>query len=191
MAQQDLSTSDSSATEAFNINTDAINKQYLEESDKRIRYDSNDQCLEVNKTNSKLLCAPHGPLDKLLLAAIPYIESLKGHPFHTSGWDCNKTSKHMHGELNGLKGKLAGIIRTIAAPKEAEANWIEKIISKARLGERFFEACTHGYDNNEGKSGERNGQDGFYGGSSEKLFSLMKKWRSEGSLKGLELAVEV
>jgi cyclohexanone monooxygenase len=51
----------------------------------------------------------------------------------------------------------------------------------------FLEQCTPGYYNNEGKPGERSGQNGFYGGGSEAFFKLLRDWRAEGSLAGLEL----
>ena len=86
-----------------------------------------------------------------------------------------------------VKHAIDNDIRTLEASEAAEAKWVETIISKARMGTRFFEACTPGYYNNEGKPGERSGQDGFYGGSSDEFFRLMKSWREEGSLEGLEL----
>ena len=45
-----------------------------------------------------------------------------------------------------------------------------------------------GYYNNEGKPGERSGQNGFYGGGSVEFFQLLQEWRDAGELQGLELA---
>jgi len=97
----------------------------------------------------------------------------------------NELSQHIayllgHAVENGIE--------TIEASEEAEAEWVRTIISLARLGQKFFEECTPGYYNNEGKPGERSGQNGPYGGGSEAFFKLLKDWREEGSLRGLELA---
>ena len=61
------------------------------------------------------------------------------------------------------------------------------IISLARMGMDFLENCTPGYYNNEGKPGERSGQNGFYGGGSVAFFKVLQDWREAGGLKGLEL----
>ncbi len=79
-------------------------------------------------------------------------------------------------------------VRTIEASAEAEAEWVETILELARLGRRFLEECTPGYYNNEGKPGERSGQNASYGAGSPAFFELLARWREEGSLAGLELA---
>ena len=78
-------------------------------------------------------------------------------------------------------------IRTIEVSQEAEDAWVETVIRKAQLRRKFFEECTPGYYNNEGKPGERSGQNGFYGGGSEEYFRLLREWRAGGDLPGLEL----
>ena len=77
-------------------------------------------------------------------------------------------------------------LRTIEVSAEAEADWVETIIRLARFGRQFLEDCTPGYYNNEGKPAERSGQNGFYGGGSVAFFQLLKDWRDEGGLRGLE-----
>ena len=77
--------------------------------------------------------------------------------------------------------------RSFEASTQAEADWVATIIELAGLGRDFFEECTPGYYNNEGKPGERSGQNGFYGGGSEAFFQILRDWRAEGGLKGLEL----
>jgi cyclohexanone monooxygenase len=77
--------------------------------------------------------------------------------------------------------------RSFEASAQAEADWVATIIELAGLGRDFFEECTPGYYNNEGKPGERSGQNGFYGGGSEAFFQILRDWRAEGGLKGLEL----
>ena len=75
----------------------------------------------------------------------------------------------------------------IEVSEAAEAEWVQTIIDKARLGLKFFEECTPGYYNNEGKPGERNGQNSQYGGGPVEFFNLLAQWREQGDLAGLEL----
>ena len=61
------------------------------------------------------------------------------------------------------------------------------MVAKAQQREDFFESCTPGYYNNEGKPGERSSRNGFYGGGSPEYFGLLRQWREAGDLPGLEL----
>ena len=61
------------------------------------------------------------------------------------------------------------------------------IIEPGAAGLDFLEECTPGYYNNEGKPGERSGQNGFYGGGSIAFFRILQDWRAAGGLEGLEL----
>jgi cyclohexanone monooxygenase len=79
-------------------------------------------------------------------------------------------------------------VRTIEVSEEAEAEWVATIVRLAVLAREFLEACTPGYYNNEGKPGERSGQNGFYGGGSPEFFRVLREWREQGGLPGLELA---
>jgi len=74
----------------------------------------------------------------------------------------------------------------VEASQEAEEQWIQTIIEKARLTADFQENCTPGYYNNEGKINQTP-QNNTYGGGPIEFFSLMKKWRSKDSLEGLEI----
>ena len=78
-----------------------------------------------------------------------------------------------------------GITR-IEASQQAEDNWVQTIIDKARLTEDFQKACTPGYYNNEGHVNVQP-QNNMYGGGPIEFFRLMKKWRSNGKLEGLEV----
>jgi cyclohexanone monooxygenase len=96
----------------------------------------------------------------------------------------NEQSQHIayivkHARENGIE--------TVEASAEAEEDWVRTIISLARLGRKFFEECTPGYYNNEGRPGERNGQNAPYGGGSEAFFKILRDWRAAGGLAGLEL----
>ncbi len=77
--------------------------------------------------------------------------------------------------------------RTIEVSAEAEAAWVQTIIQLAILGREFLEACTPGYYNNEGKPGERSGQNAQYGAGSIAFFKILEDWRAKGDLAGLEI----
>ena len=98
----------------------------------------------------------------------------------------NEQSKHIayiidHGLRNG--------ITTIEASAEAEADWVRTIGQSADSRGEFQLECTPGYYNNEGKPGEGPGWfGGNYGGGAQAFFELLREWRAQGDLKGLELA---
>jgi cyclohexanone monooxygenase len=64
---------------------------------------------------------------------------------------------------------------------------VQQCIDKARNAGDFFENCTPGYYNNEGKTSELSAQNGFYGGGSIEFFKILEQWREEGHLEGMEL----
>ena len=74
----------------------------------------------------------------------------------------------------------------VETSKEAEDSWVNTIIEKARITATFQENCTPGYYNNEGKINQTP-QNNTYGGGPIEFFSLLKKWRSKGNLRGLEI----
>jgi cyclohexanone monooxygenase len=96
----------------------------------------------------------------------------------------NEQSKHVAYIIGEAREQN---LRTVEASAQAEEEWVQTIISLARLGQKFLEECTPGYYNNEGKPGERSGQNTAYGAGSPAFFQLMEEWRQEGSLAGLEL----
>ena len=82
------------------------------------------------------------------------------------------------------EAKKRGATR-IEASAEAEDEWVQTIIDKARLTADFQKACTPGYYNNEGHVNVAP-QNNTYGGGPIEFFELMKKWRN-GKLEGLEV----
>jgi cyclohexanone monooxygenase len=98
--------------------------------------------------------------------------------------------------LNEQARHLAYIIQTgieraarqVEVTREGEAGWVEQCLSKAQLATEFFENCTPGYYNNEGKTSERSTQNGFYGGGSIEFFKILEEWRAEGHLEGMEFS---
>jgi cyclohexanone monooxygenase len=78
-------------------------------------------------------------------------------------------------------------VRTVEAAQEAEDEWVQTILSLAVNTKEFFEACTPGYYNNEGRLNERAAQNGAYGGGPIAFIKLIEEWRATGELPGLEL----
>ena len=72
----------------------------------------------------------------------------------------DETAQHIGYILDQCK--RAGI-RSVEVSKDAEDGWVEHIISVARFGADFQEACTPGYYNNEGQPNPKSVQNGAYG----------------------------
>ena len=102
----------------------------------------------------------------------------------TYTYSLDEQSIHLAHILKTAKDKGA---TRIEASQEAEEKWIKTIIDKARLTADFQENCTPGYYNNEGKINQTP-QNNTYGGGPIEFFKIMEKWRSKGTLEGLELS---
>ena len=76
-------------------------------------------------------------------------------------------------------------LKYVEASSEAESDWINTIVAKARNMQSFQEACTPGYYNNEGKP-NTNPQNNTYGGGALEYFKLLKDWRKNNNLQGLK-----
>jgi cyclohexanone monooxygenase len=96
----------------------------------------------------------------------------------------DEQTRHIVHVLGTLRQNRA---RRIEAAEQAEQEWVETVIRKARLGEKFFEECTPGYYNNEGDLRGRSAQNGFYGGGSPEFFRILEEWRADGRLSGLDV----
>jgi len=83
-------------------------------------------------------------------------------------------------------GKERGI-HQVEVTEQGEAGWVAQCLEKARNTGDFFENCTPGYYNNEGKTSELSAQNGFYGGGSLEFFQILADWRAQGELDGLDL----
>jgi cyclohexanone monooxygenase len=86
-----------------------------------------------------------------------------------------------------VKHAIDNRVRTVEVSEAAEGEWVDTIVRLAVIAQQFLEDCTPGYYNNEGKPGERSGQNGFYGGGSVEFFRILHEWRAAGGLQGLEL----
>jgi cyclohexanone monooxygenase len=96
----------------------------------------------------------------------------------------DEQSKHI---AHIVRHAIDNDVRTLEASADAEQAWVDTVIDKAVFGRDFQESCTPGYYNNEGQVGALSAQNGFYGGGNLEFFALLKTWRDEGSLAGLEV----
>ncbi|MCZ6620062.1 MAG: NAD(P)/FAD-dependent oxidoreductase [Gammaproteobacteria bacterium] len=77
-------------------------------------------------------------------------------------------------------------VHIMEATREAEDQWVDTIKQMAIFSKSFLENCTPGYYNNEGKPGQGNSLiGGQYGGGPVAFFKILRDWREEGSLQGL------
>ncbi|MCX6520705.1 MAG: NAD(P)/FAD-dependent oxidoreductase [Actinobacteria bacterium] len=78
-------------------------------------------------------------------------------------------------------------VRVIEASAEAEAGWVQIIEGLAVNNQKFLEACTPGYYNNEGQPEQRSARNSSYGAGAIKFIEVLEEWRAAGGLEGLEL----
>jgi len=106
-----------------------------------------------------------------------------------TGFTVNFT--HMLGETGKhlafvIKRALDEGIQTLEVSEEAEAGWVDTILSNANLGGEFQQNCTPSYYNNEGKPGEVSRQNGFFFGGPMEFIEILESWRADGGMNGLE-----
>ena len=78
---------------------------------------------------------------------------------------------------------------TVEPTAHAEEDYVQEIAKSANVGARFYAECTPGYYNSEGKRGNRSGFfSDMHSAGAIKFFKLLKDWRDEGSLEGLDLS---
>ncbi|MCC6918114.1 MAG: NAD(P)/FAD-dependent oxidoreductase [Alphaproteobacteria bacterium] len=76
----------------------------------------------------------------------------------------------------------------VEATPEAEAAWVDEIMQKAIMRQKFAEECTPGYYNNEGQPSPAAVRNGSYGAGPIAFVKLLETWRDDGSLPGLSLS---
>jgi cyclohexanone monooxygenase len=96
----------------------------------------------------------------------------------------DEQARHIAYILETAAAREANLVEVTA---EGEENWVAHCVQKARARGDYFENCTPGYYNNEGRLGDRNEQNGFYGGGPVAFFNLLREWREDGRLDGLSL----
>jgi cyclohexanone monooxygenase len=96
----------------------------------------------------------------------------------------NEQSKHLAYILAEARDRGVTVIE---ADADAEAEWVDTIVSLSRMNQEFLESCTPGYYNNEGKPAESSVKNGSYGAGSVAFIKVLEAWRAAGDLAGLEL----
>ncbi len=96
----------------------------------------------------------------------------------------NEQSKHI---AYVLKHCAEHQVRVVEPSREAEDGWVQTIVDLSIMRQKFLEACTPGYYNNEGKVAEMSARNGSYGAGPVAFVKVLEDWRAEGSLQGLEL----
>ena len=87
-------------------------------------------------------------------------------------------SEVMEGNASCLEPSVAG-----------EDEWVDTIKRMSMFNQKFLEECTPGYYNNEGQPGTGNSLIGSaYGGGPEAFFQILRDWRAEGTMQGVELS---
>jgi cyclohexanone monooxygenase len=83
----------------------------------------------------------------------------------------------------GLKRNL----RSIEPAQQAEDAWVEGIVAAGNPLRDFFESCTPGYYNDEGKVRERSLKNAYFPGGSPAFFALLEDWRAQSTMPGMEI----
>ena len=77
---------------------------------------------------------------------------------------------------------------TVEVTPEAEADWVNQIVSLAGTGATaFLEQCTPGYYNREGQGSGGNMQNSPYAPGINAFNDLLRRWRETGELNGMRL----
>jgi cation diffusion facilitator CzcD-associated flavoprotein CzcO len=79
-----------------------------------------------------------------------------------------------------------GVAR-VEATAAAEQAWLDIILKLAVNRQKYFEECTPGYYNNEGKPSARAASNAPYGAGSMAFFKVLADWRARGEFGGLEM----
>jgi cyclohexanone monooxygenase len=83
-------------------------------------------------------------------------------------------------------------VAVVETTQEAEDDWVATINALALDNEAFLRDCTPGYFNNEGHLNNPHSlQNGQYGRGPMAFFELIRAWRADGRLTGLELVPAV
>ncbi len=98
----------------------------------------------------------------------------------------NEQAKHVAHILQTARDRGTPTVEPTA---QAEEDYVQEIAKSANVGARFYAECTPGYYNSEGKRGNRSGFfSDMHRAGAITFFKLLKDWRDEGSLEGLDLS---
>ena len=98
----------------------------------------------------------------------------------------NEQSLHIAYMISQVMDSNANCLETSV---RGEDEWVNTIKQMAMFNQKFLEECTPGYYNNEGQPGVGNSLIGSaYGGGPEAFFQILRDWRAEGGMQGVELS---
>ena len=86
-----------------------------------------------------------------------------------------------------IASALAQGITEVEASASAEAGWVHTVMQRSALVAQRRKACTPGYYNREGRVDHRTQQGSFFIGGPTEYADILKAWRVEGTLDGLDL----
>ena len=78
-------------------------------------------------------------------------------------------------------------IGAVEPTERAESDWVKLIIEGVIARRKQLEDCTPGYYNNEGRPSATGAKSGVYGPGPIEFAKLLRQWRQQGDLAGLEL----
>jgi cation diffusion facilitator CzcD-associated flavoprotein CzcO len=82
---------------------------------------------------------------------------------------------------------LADGIDRIQPTAEAEEAWVQEVLTLAAARRPFFESCTPGYSNFEGKRRKSQELNDFYYGAPMAFLNMLRDWRAEGQLRDMQI----
>jgi cyclohexanone monooxygenase len=97
----------------------------------------------------------------------------------------DEQARHITEIIQGASERQAQRVEPSA---DAEEKWVATIREKSELTLPFRRDCTPGYYNGEGKPGQGGLLDELYGAGPVEFYDLVRAWRAEGTLEGLQFA---
>ena len=91
--------------------------------------------------------------------------------------------RHIAELIRHAKLRQAQVIEPTA---EAEAQWVQAVRDTPNPGRRFYMECTPGYYNGEGQLGRLGLFSELYGAGPVVFYDLVRDWRANGAMKGLQ-----
>ncbi len=97
----------------------------------------------------------------------------------------NEQAKHVTYMVTQARNNGCAVLEPT---QEAEAAYVKIVRDMSGMGQRFYNECTPGYYNSEGAAGNKTGFfSDMYAAGPLKFFDVLRDWRAEGQMQGLEL----
>lgn len=78
-------------------------------------------------------------------------------------------------------------VSEVEASPEAEAAWVEAVVTRSAATAERAKTCTPGYYNREGKADAKTRQGSFFFGAPTEYADVLETWRAKGDLEGLAI----